>query len=275
MPELPLERYEFSRRDDQRLGRALQRTTQRCMRSFGFADFPLDPKPQVGSGGEHVVALTMTTVSPYGMLDLDQARRWGYGIEPDRLRRLRAGVRPKGRALTQQEYEVLYGFDAERGGRDVVNGRVLPEGGCSGEGMREVTGGAAERARLWGYVQERKGKIDKAVAGDRRVRDAFGGWSRCVVDKGFKRYENPSQAYRDKAWREGRKDGNTHRTKRELETAVADVECSRKLNVAGVWWVVSNEKQREELRRHKSRYEVVGKNQMRVRARVSEVLGER
>ncbi|MET7356983.1 hypothetical protein ABZS76_00910 [Streptomyces sp. NPDC005562] len=58
-----------------------------------------------------------------------------------------------------------------------------------------------------------------------------------------------------------------------MGTAVADVECNRKLNVAGVWWAVSNEKQREDLRRHKSRYEAVRKGQDRLRAEVREVLG--
>ncbi|MFD4629486.1 hypothetical protein ACFVYR_06800 [Streptomyces sp. NPDC058284] len=218
--------------------------------------------------------MAMTTVAPYGMLNLDHVRRWGYGVDPDRVRDVKVQTRPKGRALTQEEYEVLYDLGEGRGGHSEVNGRKVPKGGCAAEAMRRIMGDAAASARLWGYVQGRTQEIGKAVAKDRRVRGAFGDWSRCVVDKGFKRYENPKQAYLDKAWRKGRTDGSTSRTKRELGTAVADVERNRKLNTAGVWWAVSNEKQREDLRRHKSRYAAVRKEQERVRAKVRDALGE-
>ncbi|MEU7578124.1 hypothetical protein AB0B50_11030 [Streptomyces sp. NPDC041068] len=277
-PELPLERYEFNAEDNKRMEEAESRLAQRCMRSFGFTDFPLNPEQRgEGSGGNgNSVALTISTVSPYGMLDLDHVRRWGYGFDPDRLRTRRSDAMPKGRALRQGEFEVLYGaFGTGRGGATaVVNGRKVPEGGCSGEAMRQVMGDIAKTTRVWAYVAGRTGKLDKAVAKDTRVRKAFRDWSRCVEDKGFKRYESPAHAFRDKAWRKGVDGGNTSRTKRELGTAVADVECNRKLNTAGVWWVVSAEKQRADLRRDKDRYDAVRKDQDRVRATVREVLGE-
>ncbi|MFH8608177.1 hypothetical protein ACH4D5_11870 [Streptomyces sp. NPDC018029] len=275
VPALPLERYEFSSKDDKRMGQARSRLQRKCMRTLGFDDFPLDPGfgPLGGARMSESFTSTMVQVSPYGMLDLDQARRWGYGLDPDRAKALEAELEPTGRDLTSREYEALYGPDTGEGGRS-VNGRKVPEGGCAAEATRQTTRGVADSGRLWGYVPQRIEKIDKAVAKDARVRKAFRDWSRCVEDKGFKRYGSPAQAFRDKAWWKGGEDGNTGRTERELGTAVADVECNRKLNTAGVWWSVSNEKQREDLRRNRSRYEAVRKDQDRVRAEVRAALGE-
>ncbi|MEV7193386.1 hypothetical protein AB0N81_16505 [Streptomyces sp. NPDC093510] len=275
MPELPLAHYEFSAKDDKRLGQARQRLQRQCMRTLGFRDFPLDPGPWRGVRMASTFTSTLTYVSPYGLLDLDRARRWGYGIDPDQAKALEAELRPKGRELTRREYEALYGPDtgAGAGGSSVVNGRKVPKDGCAGEARRRTAEGVADEGRLWSYVPERAAKIDKAVAEDERVRGAFGDWSRCVEDKGFKRYKNPARAFSDKAWQKGREGGNTSRTKEELGTAVADVECNRELNTAGVWWAVTNEKQREDLRRNKSSYEAVRKDQGRVRAVVRETLG--
>ncbi|MFE0171625.1 hypothetical protein ACFWZ2_04860 [Streptomyces sp. NPDC059002] len=218
--------------------------------------------------------LTLAAVSPYGTLDLGQARRWGYGFDPDRAMTWNETGEPEGRAVRPREYEVLQSFGAVDGAATVVNGRKVPKGGCTAQASRRLAGDLAKRTSTWAYVPERSQKIDKAVAEDRRVRRVFGDWSRCVEDKGFKRYDSPTAAFRDKAWRKGAEDGNTNHTKRELGTAVADVECNRKLNVAGVWWAVSNEKQRADLRREPSRYEAVRADQDRLRDAIRKALGE-
>ncbi|MEV5977275.1 hypothetical protein [Streptomyces sp. NPDC052114] len=272
-PELPLDRYEFSRRDDKRMEEAAARRTQQCMRSYGFADFPLHPARRTAQSlGGSTFSMTVSTVSPYGMLDLAHVRRWGYGFDPDRVTSWREEAFPEGRALKEGEHEVLYG--PLRGDAVEVKGREVPKGGCSGRGQREVMGDPVKTMRVRGYVGERTRELDKAVAKDARVLRAFRDWSRCVQGRGLGRYESPVQAFHDKAWREGVQGGNTARTKRELDTAVADVECNRKLNTAGVWWAVSNEKQRADLRRHASGYAAVRADQERVRAAADEVLGE-
>ncbi|MCF3124898.1 hypothetical protein IPZ68_35150 [Streptomyces arenae] len=272
VPELPLERYEFSRGDYKRMEEAQARTAQQCMRSFGFDDVPLHPgRRMAGSGGNRTV-LAISTVSPYGMLDLAHVRRWGYGFDPDRTTSWREEEFPEGRPLEPREFEVMHGRLG--GGAVEVKGRKVPKGGCGGQALRRIMGDPVKTARVWGYVGRRTRALDEDVAKDARVRRAFRDWSRCVEDKGFKRYESPAHAFRDEAWREGVDGGNTSRTKKELGTAVADVECNRKLNTAGVWWVVSDEKQRADLRRHASRYAAVRADQDRVRAAADEVLGE-
>ncbi|MEV0257486.1 hypothetical protein AB0H82_24920 [Streptomyces sp. NPDC050732] len=272
MPALPLAKYELSSEDHKRLGKARNRLRWQCMRSLGFDDFPLGPGFAPGIRMADSFTSTLVYVSPYGTLDLDRARRWGYGLAPDHAKALRAELRPTGRELTQREYEALYG--PGKGGRS-VNGRKIPQGGCAAEATRRTERDVTDSGRLWAYVPRRIEKIDKAVAKDDRVRRAFRDWSRCVEDKGFKRYENPTRAFGDKEWWKESENGDTPPTKRELGTAVADVECNRKLNTAGVWWSVSNEKQREDLRRNKSRYEAVREDQDRVRDGIREALGEK
>ncbi|MFE6402052.1 hypothetical protein [Streptomyces alboflavus] len=93
-----------------------------------------------------------------------------------------------------------------------------------------------------------------------------------VVDKGFKRYASPEAASRDKAWHRG-DEGDTRRTRRERDTAVADIECKREHNTAGVWRTVAAERQRRDISRHRSAYESVRADQERVRSTVRNVLG--
>ncbi|MFJ2767897.1 hypothetical protein [Streptomyces sp. NPDC087300] len=273
-PATPLSKYELSDRDNKRKEQATSRLVQRCMRSYGFADFPLYPRPEKPQEMGETFSLTALSVSPYGMLDLEQVRRWGYGFDPDQAEFTPEPLGPEGRAVTSQEREVLNDFGRAGHARAVVDGRKVPEGGCTGEAARRLMGDEAKRMRLWGYVDERSVEIDKVVAKDARVRRVFRDWSRCVRDKGFASYESPAAAFRDEGWRKGASGGNTARTKRELGTAVADVECNRKLNVAGVWWVVSAEKERADIRRNAGRYEAVRADQERLRAGVREVLGE-
>ncbi|MFI7321164.1 hypothetical protein [Streptomyces venezuelae] len=272
IPELPFARYEFSGEDVERWEKARKLLQRQCMRSFGFEDFPLDPDTFVRMADAY--ESTLTFVSPYGTLDLDRARRWGYGFDPDLAEKQEAAFRPKGREVTGRERQVLEGPEAGEGGRSVVNGRKIPKGGCSAKAERRLEAAVADPTRMGEYVSRRTAEIDEAVAKDERVRRAFRDWSRCVEGRGFKRYASPARAFTDKAWRKGLGDGSTHRTERELGTAVADVECNRGLNVTGVWWAVTAEKQRADLRRNRSRYEAVRKDQDRVRAAVREVLGE-
>ncbi|AYA16792.1 hypothetical protein DCW30_19190 [Streptomyces alfalfae] len=270
LPALPLDRYDFSGRDHRRIQEAQARVTQRCMRSYGFEDFPLHP----GRGPAMAESFNLVAiyVPPYGSLDLAHARRWGYGLDPAVLKEGRDGSRHEGRTPTDAEESVLDGTGGRNGRAEVLRGRAVPEGGCEALATRRLLQDE-KNARQRYFVSERAEKLDKAVAEDHRVRRAFRDWSRCMAGKGFTWYESPAEASGDKAWHTGRKDGNTARTKKELATAVADVECNHALNTAGVWWAVSAEKQRAEVRAHKGRYEAVRAYLDRVRAIAREELG--
>ncbi|MFD0418035.1 hypothetical protein [Streptomyces sp. NPDC127108] len=252
---LPLERYEFSVRDDELRERAATRFTQRCMRSRGFADFPRQWREQNIEMSNSLWAVAVSTTL-HGSLDLDGARTRGYGIDREALKKLKKKREPKGRLVTSDEYSALH----------------AAKGGCAQVGARRVLVGVKDETRMTAYVVGRRAAIDKAVAKDPRMRRALDTWADCVVDKGFKRYASPEAAFRDKAWHRG-DNGDTRRTRRERDTAVADIECKREHNTAGVWRAVTAERQRRDISRHRSAYEAVRADQERVRSTVRSVLG--
>ncbi|MGO4422057.1 hypothetical protein AB4Z54_25985, partial [Streptomyces sp. MCAF7] len=79
---------------------------QRCMIRLGFTDFPADPK-RPRSYASSLLTIVGTSAS-LGPLDLDQAKRWGYGWEPKR----RKALEPTGRAMTDAEYAALYAMSS-------------------------------------------------------------------------------------------------------------------------------------------------------------------
>ncbi|MEV8317493.1 hypothetical protein AB0Q95_25325 [Streptomyces sp. NPDC059900] len=261
LPELPLDRYEFSTRDSERHTEAQARMTRSCMRKLGFEDFPLHPAQPKMANSYAMVAVQMPSY-PYGTLDLESARRWGYGWDPARSRS-DAG-RAEGRAVREDEQQALYG----RGGKRAS--------GCANSGAGRLTEGVRDRTRMYTYVPKRIQSLDKAIVKDERVREALDTWADCLESRGVKRYRTPDDAFGDKAWSRGNDHGgNTDRTAKERATATADVECKREHNTAGVWWAVREEKQRADVARHKDAYEAVRADQNRLRANVKRVLGER
>jgi hypothetical protein len=260
IPALPLDRYEFSTRDSRRHTEAQARATRDCMRKLGFEDFPLHPR-RPASGTSYALTMVAMSSSPYGPLDIDHARRWGYGWDPERP--VADTARPEGRAVRADEQAALYGL------------RRKPAGGCANSAAERLTEGVQDKTRMYTYTPRRSQGVDKAVAQDKRVRKALDTWADCMESKGVKRYETPGDAFGDKAWGRGNDHGgNTGRTKKELATATADVACKREHNTAGVWWAVRAQKQRADVIRHKDAYDAVRADQDRVRAQVKRVLGE-
>ncbi|WP_327353491.1 hypothetical protein [Streptomyces sp. NBC_01304] len=267
--ELPLDRYELSAKEYRRATEAQARLAQRCMVDLGFADFPRHPKePKSREPGRALVAIGWSAL---GGQDLEHARRWGYGWNEKK------GLTPKpdGRRMTEEEYAA---YNAGPGIRELPadgesGGRAVPEVGCNQQAAQRIYRGIEAGKRPWTYTRERTAALEKQATGDPRMREAFRTWSQCVQDKGFKRYARPVKAAQDPAWRPKYSNNTTH-GKRELGTAVADIECKREHGTADVWSTVVAELQRADLKRHKSQYEAAKREHDKVRARVRAALGE-
>ncbi|MES4903606.1 MULTISPECIES: hypothetical protein [unclassified Streptomyces] len=264
LPDLPLDRYRLSTEESKRFGKAQRLLAQRCMVGLGFTDFPADPKPPALSTPGRTLVITAPP-TPLGAFDLDQAKRWGYGWEPKR----RKALEPTGRAMTQAEYAALYGMSTSGA---TPRGSKSSERGCSGRANEQLLKGIADSRRLWTFPATRDAELRKAVTKDRQVRRAFATWSTCVVHKGGKRFADPVAAYSTKAWRRD-KDGNTAHTRREVDTAVADVECKREHNTLGVWWAALAKRQRADIQRHEDTYAAVGGDVEVLRSNVRKALG--
>lgn len=268
IPELPLARYEFSGGDTKRMTRAQARLAQRCMADHGFADFPLDPAlpGSMNTAGGQLVAVAMAT--PFGELDLDEAWRWGYGWDPKTSESASA---KKDRPMTDAEYEVFH--NADRATDRTVNGREIPENGCSGRAATRLTDGVDDTTRMYTYTSGRSQALAAEARQDPDVSAALRTWATCVEDEGFARYADRAAAFNDKAWHRG-DDGNTRRTRQERDTAVADIECAREHNTVGVWWAGEARAQSADIESHRSRYEEVRRDQDVVRANIRDVLGD-
>ncbi|QKV91506.1 hypothetical protein HUT19_06875 [Streptomyces sp. NA02950] len=255
-PRLPIDRY---RQDDdfQRYSQAHDLLVQRCMVRLGFTGFPRHPQlPSMGM--RHITMVAVSASTPYGRLDLDQARRWGYGWDPKK----KDGREPDGRPMTEKEYAAVQGDPPRKG----------PKGGCNGQADRRLYRGVKDEQRMWSYATGREVRLEKAAQRDPRVRRALKTWSRCVEDKGFARYATPRDAFRDKRWSRA-SDGNTTRTKREVGTAVADVECKGEHHTVEVWSSVLAERQRTDIARHRATYDAVRRDLDTMRSNAGAVLG--
>jgi hypothetical protein len=268
IPELPLARYEFGADDSKRTTRAQARLAQRCMADHGFADFPLDPAlpGSMNTVGGQLVSVAMAT--PFGELDLDEARRWGYGWDPKTAEKAAA---KKDRPMTDAEFEVFHNSD--RSTDRTVNGRAIPENGCSGQAAARLTEGVDDPTRMYTYTSRRSQALARQARKDPDVSRALRTWAACVEDKGFARYAGREEVFRDKAWDRG-DDGNTRRTREERDTAVADIECAREHNTVGEWWAGEARAQSADVRSHRAAYEAVRRDQEVVRANIRDVLGD-
>ncbi|MFG2455049.1 hypothetical protein [Streptomyces sp. NPDC048512] len=237
---LPGDRFDYTSQDYQRSKRATALLVRRCMAQRGHPDFPLDPRYP----SDPVVATAVA--SDYGVLDLDAARRWGYGWDPS----VAVSSQPKGRRMTNAEYADFPACTAEAGER-LMHG--------------------IDVQRDWLYAGRRAVEVDKVVKRDPRLRAAWEVWSQCVAEQGFTRYPDPVAAYSDTAWRRG-SDGNTRHLPRERATATADVTCKRRHHTAEVWHAARAREQSADIARHRDRY-AAGLEALRAyRATIAEVL---
>jgi hypothetical protein len=114
-------------------------------------------------------------------------------------------------------------------GDRTFRGQPVPEGGCVGETMRQLKPGIEQIQA--GLPQQLQFQSFGLTRRDSRVVRAHASWRSCMADKGF-HYPDPPAAVADPRWK------TTWITPQETATAVADVECKVRTNVAGVMLAV-------------------------------------
>jgi hypothetical protein len=200
-----------------------------CVSRFGLEVPPVASGEVERSGNER----------RYGLLDLKEAAAHGYVGAAGPAKR----QRPREEAASPQLVAVATGE-----GQATVNGRAVPEGGCRAEATRIVEAGAPvaeesllpELINLTSYWAERHPQVTAA----------FAAWSRCMAAAGYT-YDNPWQPNDNPKMREpGPKD-------EYVKTAVADVACKHKTNLAGVWMAVDSAYQRDAIADNRAALEAV------------------
>ncbi|MGW4803374.1 hypothetical protein [Kitasatospora sp. NPDC004272] len=221
---LPLAAFASTPQESNTLAKATGLLTQDCMKRLGFAAW----KPTVND----MTARTVSMPTPYGFLDADQAARFGFH-SPD----TGDGVKKSTGKLDPAEFTALSG-QASLDSTQQAGGNV-PPGGCSGEADRKLRGDKpVPTSNVYGDLT---GQSDNRTKSDGRVVAAIAQWADCMKQRGYA-YSNP-ESLSTESW------GPTP-TPREIETAKADVACTKQTNLSGIAFGVQSAIQQQLITQH-------------------------
>ncbi|MFJ5548681.1 hypothetical protein [Streptomyces sp. NPDC093225] len=213
---LPVESYMPTASQAQTITRARAKAIAKCVNEAGFPQWTPPP-----------------ALPPLGGKTLTD---WRYGIHDKKLAG-RRGYHPD--AAEQKAYNTAMEVGAvDRTGTD--------------DGVKRRCASLAEAkvptAQLLGSYAETLGNnaFRKATASP-QVKEVFAKWSSCMKAKGYS-YKEPMDANDDPRFN----DPDTV-TRREIATALADIECRDTYNVAKVWFDAEAAQQRPAIAQHKQR----------------------
>ncbi|GGN74640.1 hypothetical protein GCM10010112_44990 [Actinoplanes lobatus] len=204
--KLPLDRYTTTIDQLIDLDYASKAVAADCMKRFGIT-WRFGERAELNALRDRTNRL--------GLIDEAVAKRAGYHADPEHADDYTQTDRDR-TTLTDDQALVLLGTTPGRKAPDGV-----PEGGCLGEGHRRIAWNLDEDAWLEDLTNEAAGRT---FADDRALRIAAD-WSACMKASGY-RYAKPDDANNDARWWKNEK---AAASKIEINTAVADVRCKRKV----------------------------------------------
>ncbi|MEV1089814.1 hypothetical protein [Streptomyces microflavus] len=240
---LPLDSYFASSAQAQMLDRAQDVLKKQCMKRYGFSYAP-PPLPEVvpvkGIGNR------------YGIADPADAANFGYG-GPD------VATQADDPPLGEDEAAVFNGPDeldpdslpnsqeevddlpASTGNANLVNGLVVPPGGCIRESFLKLYAPRAGAVDIL-FTQDLERESFARSRADSRVKDAASAWSACMGRSGYE-VSDPMNP--------GKELNLTEDLSGEKATAIAvqDVECKKRANLIKIWFAVESSYQHEVLKR--------------------------
>ncbi|GAA5120855.1 hypothetical protein [Haloechinothrix salitolerans] len=247
--DLPLDPYHVDTEPLlDRMNRAWDVLVQRCIRRYGLS-WPTSPEHVPPEGPEHM--------ERYGIIDAAVVTEYGYHQPP------RPGV--KNGEDTGQSWSA--DADAVMTGRvDRHDGKPVPNGGCNGEAMRALGAELPENGPPKAPLSRRlAGRAYEQALADPRLDPVVAEWRECMTAAGYD-YDSPLDAGEDRAWYV--KSGPS---KREIATALADVDCRARTNYVGMFYALDAAYQREavaahraELRELREAAEVIDRNARRL-----------
>lgn len=256
--ELPFEAYELSPKEFEDSQTALWGAVRPCMVDLGFTGFDFAPEPVAEEFEEHEDLR-------YGTYRTANAEKYGY--RPPFTVVARAGVASadggsadvvggKEPDFTAEEEAALDGVSPERTGvtpkrvTRTASGAAIPQGGCYGQALDEVTGGHADTYLNDTLVEELNGRAYDQSLTDPKVKAVFAQWSDCMKEAGHD-YASPIDANNDPKWTGDRA------SKDEIAVATADTECKVKTNLVPVWHDAESAIQKDLVARHTDDLSVV------------------
>ncbi|EIV96582.1 hypothetical protein [Frankia sp. QA3] len=250
---LPLDRYLLGPRESATVAQAYRTLLAQCTRRFGLPD----PRPRPVTSDQPATL----NERRYGITDAALAATAGYRVSKPRPTSI--PPTPAGSATTPdpRTLDILTGRHA-----GTVDGRPIPDGGCSGEAKRRLNAGAP--AGTDPDLAQRLSQTSYFAAGrDGRVQEVLRAWSACMRTHGL-RYSSPLTAAADPRFRTGPVSAT------ETAVAATDIACKRQTNLVGVWFSVESELQRPGLAANRNALERIRQtNQIQLKVARSLGLG--
>ncbi|MEU1288734.1 hypothetical protein [Kitasatospora sp. NPDC005856] len=222
--QLPLRAFAASPQELTGIARAQGLLTQDCMKRFGFASW----QP---SNADLTKAAKDDMPTPYGFLNEAQAAQYGFHAPGTA-----GGAKTGGSTMNPAEFTALSGLKSPSGGEPA--GGNTPPGGCTGEADRKLKGDKAPGTDVYGDLT---GQSMNRTKSDARVVAATAEWASCMKQKGYA-YSNP-ESLSTESW------GPTV-TQREIDTAKADVACTKQTNLSGIAFGVQSAIQKQLIEQH-------------------------
>ncbi|MCI3935104.1 hypothetical protein [Streptomyces sp. AN091965] len=250
--KLPLDAYQLSSDEFDRLAAAQSTLVARCMHRFGFAFRMPDPPPQPEppDGNER----------RYGTTDRAAAAKYGYQPKPPPPGKAPAS-KPAPTSDDPAETSVLLGK-----GQRSWKGKPIPEKGCAGEAARGLSSGApplsdSESSTAQNLSAESFTRSQR----DSRVRAVLTQWARCMKAHGYD-YATPLDPPGDPRF-------TARVTAQQIETANADITCKKKTNLVGVWFAVESRYQKDLVTENRTTLEKLRRNNQAQLAEAARVTG--
>ncbi|WP_030269651.1 hypothetical protein [Streptomyces sp. NRRL B-24484] len=257
---LPVADYLLAPAEQLKLDRAARKLVDQCMHRYGLA---LADRPVAARSGP-----TTLTQMRYGATSAQQARTTGYHFGPADPGWLATPSATPSPENSDPGYGLVLHGSGKPGDNDGVpapygSGTVQP-GGCTGEMTRQLSGPAAflGDAPLVREIAARSLTESQQVPA---VKEAFRGWSACMLAKGF-HYGTPLDAVNDPAFA-GESPGRD-----EQRTAEADVACKQQGNVVGIWFAAEVDRQHALMAEHRDELRTIRIRMQEQAARIDDTL---
>lgn len=225
---LPLDAYIATPEQIQQLANAGITLKNDCLQRFGFTG-RLSLKPEAPD------FLAKINAQRFGPTDAAEAKQWGYSAPNLKAPK----TAPQATPLTPAEVALLGGEGPKQ-----INGATVPEGGCAKEAEQKLNAGGPPPPADQDYARKVSSGLYDSVIQDKRFLDVQRTWSACMKTAGYT-YADTNAATQDPAWSPG-----AVPSAREVQTALADVECKKQTNLPNVAIAVLTAYEQQSIEQH-------------------------
>nr|WP_296067587.1 hypothetical protein [uncultured Actinoplanes sp.] len=250
---LPLDRYVTTVDDYVDLDYASRLMTADCMKGFGIT---WNPGTRLSMNG------LRDRTNRLGLVDEAVAKRAGYHIDPAHAGDYAEQDQRHNPELSDDQNIILMGA---RPGQKAPKG--VPQGGCTGEGYRRIGWSIDEDQ----WLQDLTNDAAQRTFADKRALKVSEAWSACMKESGY-RYDKPDDANNDLRWWS---DDKAPASKAEINTAVADVRCKKKVHYLDQMTAILAAYQQQVVETNAERLEAVHQHTQDALKKAAAVLGGR